>query len=513
MVTREGGPGSVAAGIIESVFQRNRIVKIGLDFPERYYPRSFLGLLLLAFALVALPLIVAFYNAAVYVEQLAGQSQTAVSQAAQASRGSRLLVEQTTALERVVRQYLILDDQELLNDYNRLRANFKANTSELSLQPLDEVQLRELNNTIDMEQELYDKLTQKPAAGHDKTGLIGGYMVLSDLSRNVLDTSNALIDREVESMRRTGERAQRILWLQLAATIPLGALLAVGVTLLIARPIRQLDQAIRRLGAGDFEGEIQVGGPADLKYLGNRLDWMRQRLIEVEQQKRLFLRHVSHELKTPLTALREGSELLVEGTAGPLSPAQREIVEILRQKSSQLQRLIEDLLNYHRVQESVGRLDLQAVRFDRVVEQVLEDHRLAVQARGIRPDLRLDPVDIQADEEKLRAVVANLVSNAIKYSPDEGMISLALRQQGGEVVFDVGDAGPGIPPEDRYRVFDWFYQGEDVHRGRLRGSGLGLAIAREFVLAHGGRIEVLEDAGPGAHFRVTLASGTQSVEP
>jgi two-component system, NtrC family, sensor histidine kinase GlrK len=481
-------------------------VKIGLDFPERYYPRSFLGLLLLAFALVAAPLIVAFYNAAVYVEQLAGQSQTAVSQAAQASRGSRLLVEQTTALERVVRQYLILDDEELLNDYNRLRANFKANTSELSLQPLDEVQLRELNNTIDMEQELYDKLIQKPAR-YDKTALIGGYMVLSDLSRNVLDTSNALIDREVESMRRTGERAQRILWLQLAATIPLGALLAVGVTLLIARPIRQLDQAIRRLGAGDFEGEIQVGGPADLKYLGSRLDWMRQRLIEVEQQKRLFLRHVSHELKTPLTALREGSELLVEGTAGQLSPAQREIVEILRQKSSQLQRLIEDLLNYHRVQESVGRLDLQAVRFDRVVEQVLEDHRLAVQARGIRPDLHLDPVDIQADEEKLRAVVANLVSNAIKYSPDEGMISLALRQQGGDVVFDVGDAGPGIPPEDRYRVFDWFYQGQDVHRGRLRGSGLGLAIAREFVLAHGGSIEVLEDAGPGAHFRVTLASG------
>src|SRR6267378_2674730 len=96
-------------------------MKIGLEFPQRYYPRSFLSLLLLAFALVAAPLIVAFYNAAVYVEQLAGQSQTAVSQAAQASRGSRLLVEQTTALERVVRQYLILDDEELLKDYARGR--------------------------------------------------------------------------------------------------------------------------------------------------------------------------------------------------------------------------------------------------------------------------------------------------------------------------------------------------------------------------------------------------------
>jgi two-component system sensor histidine kinase GlrK len=479
-------------------------MKIGLDFPERYYPRSFLSLLLLAFALVATPLIVAFYNAAVYVEQLAGHSQTAVSQAAQASRGSRLLVEQATALERVVRQYLILADEELLKDYGGLRTNFKANTSELSLQPLDELQLHELNKTIDKEQELYEQLLRKPATVADKAALVEGYGILSDRARDVLKTSNALIDREVESMRRTGQRAQRILWLQLAATIPLGILLAVGVTLLIARPVRQLDQAIRRLGAGEFDSDIRVGGPADLKYLGGRLEWLRQRLIDLEQQKRLFLRHVSHELKTPLTALREGSELLAEGTAGPLSAGQREIVGILQQKSLHLQRLIEDLLKYQRTEENVGRLELASVRFDRVAVQVLGDHRLAAQARGIRAELRLDQVMLRADEDKLHAVVANLVSNAIKYSPDGGMISLALRREGEQVVFDVKDAGPGIPPEDRDRIFDWFYQGESAPHGRVQGSGLGLAIAKEFVVAHGGRIEVLDEGAGGAHFRVTL---------
>src|SRR3989441_11255059 len=133
-------------------------------------------------------------------------------------------------------------------------------------------------------------------------------------------------------MRRTGERAQRILWLQLAATIPLGVLLAAGVTLLIARPIRQLDQAIRRLGAGEFEGDIRVGGPADLKYLGGRLEGLRERLIELEQQKRLFLRHVSHELKTPLTALREGSEVLADETAGALFRGQGRGGGMLKQK-------------------------------------------------------------------------------------------------------------------------------------------------------------------------------------
>lgn len=482
-------------------------MKIGLDFPQRYYPRSFLSLLLLAFALVAAPLIVAFYNAAVYVEELAGQSQTAVSQAAQASRGSRLLVEQTTALERVARQYLILDDAELLNDYARLRGNFKSNTSELSLQPLDELQLRGLNTTIDKEQELYEKLLRNSPSQTEKAQLIEGYITLSDLAREVLNTSNALIDREIESMRKTSERAQRILWLQLAATIPLGIILAVAVTLLIARPIRQLDHAIRRLGSGEFDADIRVGGPADLKYLGGRLEWLRQRLIELEEQKRLFMRHVSHELKTPLTALREGSELLVEGTVGPLSTAQREIVAILQQKSIQLQKLIEDLLNYQRAQESVGRLGLSEVRFDRIVIKVLEDHRLAAQARGIRADLQLQPVVIRADGDKLRAVVANLVSNAIKYSSDGGIISLALRREGDNVIFDVGDAGPGIPPEDRDRVFDWFYQGERQHHGRVQGSGLGLAIAKEFVVAHRGHVEVVDDHAAGAHFRVTLPLG------
>jgi two-component system sensor histidine kinase GlrK len=479
-------------------------MKLGLDFPLRYYPRSFLSLLLLAFGLVAAPLIVAFYNAAVYVEELANQSQTAVSQAAQASRGSRLLVEQATALERVVRQYLILDDAELLNDYARLRANFKANTSELSLQPLDELQLHQLNATIDLEQTLYEQLLASPTTEQAKTALVEGYVRLSNSARDVLNTSNALIDREVESMRLTGQRAQSTLWLQLAATIPLGVLLAIWVTLLIARPIRQLDQAIRRLGAGEFDNSISVGGPADLKYLGARLEWLRQRLIDVEQQKLLFLRHVSHELKTPLTALREGSELLIEGTAGPLSESQREVVEILQQKSLHLQQLIEDLLNYQRAQDSVGRLKLAAAQFERIVQQALADHELAARARGIRADLRLEPVVLRADEDKLHAVVANLVSNAIKYSPDGGIISLTLRREGDRVVLEVGDAGPGIPPEDRERVFDWFYRGRPAHHGRVRGSGLGLGIAKEFVAAHGGRIEVVDHPAGGAHFRVTL---------
>ena len=486
-------------------------MNVRFGFSLRYYPKSFLKLLLLAFGVVALPLVLGLLDAAVYVDRLTGESRAAVAQAAQAARASRMLMEQVTGLERVVRQYHVLGDAELQGDYKRVRSGFKATTSELSLLPLDEAQLHELNRTIDKEQALYALLNLLPATPQDRRALIEGYVTLSELTRGVLRIGNELIDREIDRMRQGAEEARRVLWRQLLATIALGVLIALGVTYLVAQPIRQLDQAIRQLGSGTFRGEIRVRGPADLEYLGSRLDWLRGRLAELEQQKRLFLRHVSHELKTPLTSLREGSELLAEGAAGPLSARQGEIVAILQNKSAQLQRLIEDLLDYHRAQESIGRLELGPVRLDQVVSQVLDEHRLQAQARGLRTELRLDLVTLNADADKLRVVVDNLVSNAIKYSPEGGTISLALAGGKAKVTLDVIDSGPGIPPEDQERIFDWFFRGEHGHHGRVLGSGLGLAIAREFVIAHRGRIEVVNEGAAGAHFRVTLPVTPEAV--
>lgn len=478
--------------------------RLGLDAIRNYYPRSFLRLLLLAFGAVALPLVFAFVNAALLVERLSDQSQTAVGQAAQAARGSRQLMEQTTSLERVVRQYLVLDDAALLEDYDRLRKRFKASTSELSLLPLDEAQLVELNHTIDREQELYADLRRGAPRPTDKRTLVTGYADLSDSARRVLDVSNRLTDREVERLRGTASHAQDMLWWHLLATVPLGILICLAVTFFIARPIRQLDDAIRRLGGGEFSGDIRITGPADLYQLGGRLEWLRQRLLELEEQKQIFLRHVSHELKTPLTALREGSELLADGTAGPLTPAQTRIVGILKEKSAQLHGMIDELLNYQQAQQAIAQLQVEAVRVDEIVRRVLADHHLAIASRGLRAQVRLEPLTVQADAEKVRVVVDNLVSNAIKYSPEGSTITLALRKRPAGIELEVADSGPGIPREDRDRIFDWFYRGRHGRDGRVSGTGLGLAIAQEFVHAHRGNIEVADDGVPGARFLVVL---------
>lgn len=474
------------------------------DLAGLRYPRSILKLLLLGFALVSLPLIIALLNATLYVDRLTNQSQAAVEQAADSARGSRVLMEQVTAMERLARQYLILGDSALLADYAKIRGGFKRTTSELSLLPLDEAQLRELNRVIDKEQVLFEQLRRHPQTRVGRKQLIEGYVDLSDLANGVLEQGNLLIDREVQRMREAARYTQHSLLWQLAASIPLGALIAALFAFLIAKPIRQIDQAIRRLGRAEFATGIRVQGPADLEYLGGRLEWLRQRLVELEQQKARFLHHVSHELKTPLTALREGSELLADGSSGSLNEQQRDIAAILRQNSVRLQKLIEDLLSYQDAVSSVGRIDCKPMDMAAVARQVLDAHKLAIAARGLNLDLNIQPAVLVADADKLRVVADNLISNAVKYSPEGGTISLAVRPEGDKVVIEVGDAGPGIAPEDRDRVFDWFFQGKLGHGGRVKSSGLGLAIAREFVLAHRGSIEVIADAESGAHFRVRL---------
>lgn len=477
-------------------------MKRKFEFAGLRYPRSVLKLLLLGFGLVSLPLILALLNATAYVDRLNTQSQAAVDKAAEAARGSRVLMEQVTAMERLARQYLILGDAALLADYAKVRSGFKQTTSDLSLLPLDESQLRDLNKTIEKEQALFEQLGRK--RGASRRQLIGGYVELSELANNVLNQSNLLIDREVENMGEAARRTQRSLLWQFAASIPLGVLIAMLFAFLIAKPIRQLDHAIRQLGGAEFATAISVRGPADLEYLGQRLEWLRQRLVELEEQKTKFLHHVSHELKTPLTALREGSELLADGSSGALNRQQSEIAEILRHNSLQLQRLIEGLLDYQQALDSINRLEFRPVDLSDIARKVVEAHKLAIAARNLNLFLRLEPAVLTADADKLRVVVDNLVSNAVKYSPQGGTISLAVRAGQDKVVIEVGDAGSGIAAEDSERVFDWFFQGKLGHQGRVKGSGLGLAIAREFVLAHRGSIEVLAGRAPGAHFRVSL---------
>lgn len=479
------------------------------------YPRSFLGLLLAGFTLVTLPLVGALAYSAWNTERLAGQSRTAVFNASQAARASRSMVERIGTIERLAQQIAVLDDPELVTGYARAHRSFKQLAAEIALLPLDDSQVAALNRTVEHEQALYDLLTVSPRPRIDKDQMSEGLDRLIDSAREVLAINNRIVDREVERLRVNAENVQRGLILLVLFSTAVALSIALALTRYIARPIAEIDSAIRQLGGADFSRQIAVRGPEDLRYLGRRLDWLRRRLDEFETQKNRFLRHVSHELKTPLTALREGAELLHDQVAGPLTPVQKQVVGIMRDNSIKLQRLIEELLDYQRALHAAASLEMKTVVLDELVADAARAHQLAAASKGLRFVLDAQSATLDADPEKLRSIVDNLISNAVKFTPPGGTITVKARavgggagNTGGEAVIEVVDSGPGIALEERESIFNLFFRGRarvesTTAGGHVKSSGLGLAIARELVEAHGGQIAVV-GGGTGGHFRVTL---------
>ena len=142
---------------------------------------------------------------------------------------------------------------------------------------------------------------------------------------------------------------------------------------------------------------------------------------------------------------------------------------------------------------------------DDLVKKVLESHQIAIMAKKLEIHTELELVSVVGDAQKLEAVVSNLVSNAVKFSPANGHIRISLCRVNGDAVLDLEDCGPGIQKTERKRIFEAFVQGETRHDGYVGGTGLGLAIAKEYVTSHNGAIEVVEtDGTAGAWFRVTL---------
>jgi two-component system, NtrC family, sensor histidine kinase GlrK len=472
-------------------------------FTAMQYPRSFLGLLVAAFLLVALPLLGTLLYSAWHTERLTEQSRIAVSGAAAAARTSRAMVNRIGSIERLALQLAVLDDPQLRADFARAHTGFKQVAGELSQLPLDEAQRAALNRTIDQEQSLFTRMDASPGRVSGAQAVRERAGALVDEAYQVLALSYAVADREVERLGASADDVHRRLIVMVLISSALALAAALALTRIIARPIAQIDSAIRQLGSADFERPIRVSGPADLQSLGERLDWLRRRLTELEAQKNRFLRHLSHDLKTPLAALREGTELLNDQVAGPLALPQRQVVAIMRDNSVKLQRLIEELLGYQRALHAASGLQISSVALEGMLRQSVRSHQLAAQTKAQRVELDIVPVIVWADAAKLRSVIDNLLGNAVKFAPPGGEIRIRARESEGLVTIDMIDSGPGVPVEEREVIFEAFYRGRAGAFGRAEGTGLGLAIAREFAEAHGGRIQIIGGTR-GGHFRVTL---------
>lgn len=475
------------------------------------YPNSFLKLLLIGFAFAIFPLLWAFTNANIAFGDLAKQSETTISQAVETTRLSRALQEQSSLMERSARQYFVLKDALLFTNYQQAHTAFDLTTVNLQSH-LNNTALRTKLNSLQESATLLHKSIMLHKTNYtDDLSFLDTFNQLTQQINQIIQENNAAIDHASAQFTTKAKKTQKNLFLQSLVLIPLTFIVAGIITFLLARPIRRMDSAIRNLGEGHYETPISIDGPGDLRKLGRRLDWLRTELKDLNAQKQQFLRHVSHELKTPLTAIREATELLNDGIGGALTAQQTEIIHIMRDNSIRLQKMIENLLNYTKVNSIQAKPKLQLLDLTILIQKVLDAHALSINNKNLT--IKLD-MNIQgkifSNEEKLFIILDNLISNAVNYIPDLGQIVITTKIENDWVIIDVLDNGPGLDKEDLDKVFEPFYRGSTIHNGLINGSGLGLTIVKDIVETLDGRISPLATKR-GAHFSVQLPKNTPNV--
>lgn len=467
------------------------------------YPNSFLKLLLIGFALVIAPLMVAFVNANLYFDKLSKQSLSNLSQAVETTRNSRVLMEELTLMERSARQYSVLHDKLFLNNYQHAHHGFVGALQALSQQSITLAQRAPLQDFALQESRLFSAISQADTSMTFDQHMADLFADLSSKMTEIINKNNQLIDYSSTIFKAKVAKTQRLLLWQTLTLIPLAIVIAGLITWMIARPIRRMDAAIRQLGIGNYTHEITINGPGDLRQLGQRLNWLRIELKDLQQQKQRFLQQASHELKTPLTAIREASELMHDGVGGTLNPQQTEILNILRENSLRLQTMIENLLNYTELQFNSSKLNISLITLIDEVEQIIQAHALSISQKNIIVHQLVNNISLHTDKEKLCAVIDNLISNAVKFTPNNGEITIRAASNKSSVTIEVQDTGSGVSELSKAGLFNPFYRGKQPDKSLVNGTGLGLYIAKEAAGALKGELSLLASQ-QGAHFVLKL---------
>ncbi len=473
-----------------------------MRFPR---PSSLNSLMLTGFALVSIPLLLGVVIAATKVRNLSNESATLVRSGVDITHYTQQLFQQIAPIERSAKFYQVLNDPELLEVYGESRERLLATLASIDTMQLEPVRAAHVQALRDGLRRV-DAALLSPTTASPETvrGAVEAIAPMWQAAAGLSAATGDQVETGLSKLQTSTSDTQKYLFWQSAVLILLTAALVAIFTLLLMRPIRQIDIAINQLGKGTFSKGIAVRGPTDLVDLGRQLEWLRVRLLELAQERNRFLRHMSHELKTPLASIREGTELLMDGAVGELDSAQREVTAILRDNSIKLQQLIENLLQFSAWQARHSGLELSEFRLRPLIKSALETHQLTLLAQRVHLELKVQDIELHADRAKLKLILDNLLSNALKYSPRGGTIFIHAQADKEHLLLDVADTGPGISRDERSAIFDAFYSGRAPIAGHLKGTGIGLSVVSEFVQAHGGSIEILDGTFPGAHFRIRL---------
>ncbi len=467
-------------------------------------PRSLAQLVLVSFFAALAPLAIAILFSVQALATMADKNREITQVVVDVTRLGQDIQQDVLEIERRARQHMALANPDLAELFARERARLAGKLHILQRRmPSDSPAINDLLdslNRLELAPATTGVLSPIAAPAPSQDYLDHDFTVINDQSRAVGKWLQASVD---QLLQRNVEQANAHIN-SLVVQLALLAAATLGLLLLLARwinkPVKDLTQEIHNLGTSGLSHPIEISGPLEMQALGSELEWLRRRLHEADQQKQLFLRHISHELKTPLASLREGADLLAEQVTGHLSQQQLEIVEIVRQNSIALQQLIENLIDYNRLPHQ--ELLFEEIELHTLWHEVLGNYSISLNKKALQLQQCGSEATWVADRYKLKTCLDNLLSNAINYTPEGGSIDVTWRSSGQLLVIDVANSGEPIPVKDTERVFEPFFQSLSRRSGPIKGSGIGLSVARECIEAQGGSLSITPHARLPVCFRL-----------
>lgn len=444
-------------------------------------------LVLLSFLVVVAPFGILIYYATDALVEQSAQGRVLAQQALEVTRRGQQLEQLAEDITRSARQYQVIPKPEIKQRLEQFIQEYKQ-----------QLMVHRFILPADSNHEAMTSLLDSI----ESTSVPEGNSLLS-FTRSLNQQIDLILDQRLQALNETAQQTQTRLSTLAALLLAIEALLIMFFSLTITRPVKRVAARIRALGTGEEYSGAKVGGPDELIHIDQQLDWLTERLAEVENEKQRFLRHMSHELKTPLTTLREGSDLLADQITGKLNDSQMEIASLLQKNSRELQSLIEQLLDYSRLSQHEP-VNLQSVHLQSILSEAAEPYKLLLEQKGISIKFPETDALLYTDRAMLIRILSNLISNAALYGSESGRLNISVQTDSEEVRIDIINDGPTIPKADLPYLFEPFYQGHNRRKGPVKGSGIGLSIVRDASDSIGARAELVLNINNRVGFRISL---------
>jgi len=325
--------------------------------------------------------------------------------------------------------------------------------------------------------------------------------LLWELRNLRLYTEQDTYDR-IKHLGESGAKANKIATGMGAAFILSGIIISIFITRSITKPLFSMRKKTRQVAKGDFEGNLDISSPPEIRDLVQDFNLMCNKLKEMDKIKSDFFSLMAHELRMPLASVKEGTHLLLRGIGEESKEKRKEILAIIAEESNRLIDLVNSLLDLSKMEAGVIALNFETSDIKLLIHKAVSGMEPLAMAKnvGIQVKIPQDLPHVRMDGERILQALRNLIGNAVKFTPGGGQVTVSAQPAEKGVSVSVADTGPGIPKEDLNAIFDKFRQATMTSYSKIKGTGLGLAIVKHIINAHGGKVWVESEPGQGSTF-------------